>query len=251
MQQAIKSPNFKIKDCSTICYEQVKSYNFCKNKIRVVGNKSKKDIKFWFENNDEETKYGKVYVQFIDTSIEIKTNMEYSLVSEIISMDFPNGEGQKFFSCYTPFEVGKYRVLLVVEIDSFLFKYPIESVKGTQRGNVLKNCINVFSHRKVIKNKYSLHLVNNQKTAIEDKDVENKKKANHPEPITTVPFIPKAKKEIDQKKEEEIDWKKEAEKWHSAYQSILYLFSNSLQERRKLPPIENLMNEERISFSKK
>jgi len=70
-----------------------------------------------------------------------------------------------FIECYSPFSVGKFKVLLIIEIDDKIFNFELKTIKGHADNELEeKDHIKNFSHRKTIKNEFSLFLTESAKS---------------------------------------------------------------------------------------
>jgi len=190
-------------------FEQVKSYEKCKNILRIIG-LSKKKLKFEYDFECDSDKIGSVYIRFVPL---LNSNKSAEEASEKKQMLFKRGSRfSNFIECYSPFSVGKFKVLLIIEIDDKIFNFELKTIKGHADNELEeKDHIKNFSHRKTIKNEFSLFLTESAKSTkrklkeFEYETVEHAKRREKSESMNLFNAIPTAPTII--KKEKKRCWR--------------------------------------------
>jgi len=201
---------FALQNYSKPTFEQVKSYDKCKNILRIIGI-SKKKLKFEYDFDCDSDKIGNVYVRFVP----LTTNKGVEEISEKKQILFKRGsKHSNFIECYSPFSVGKFKVILIIEIEETSFNFELKAIKGLANNlQEEKDHIKNFSHRKTIKNEFSLFLTESAKSTkrklkeFDSETIEQSKRKQKPTPtenltlfnaIPTAPtLIKKEKKDVE------------------------------------------------------
>jgi len=190
-------------------FEQVKSYEKCKNILRIIG-LSKKKLKFEYDFECDSDKIGSVYIRFVPL---LNSNKSAEEASEKKQMLFKRGSRfSNFIECYSPFSVGKFKVLLIIEIDDKIFNFELKTIKGHADNELEeKDHIKNFSHRKTIKNEFSLFLTESAKSTkrklkeFEYETVEHAKRREKSESMNLFNAIPTAPTIIKKEKKDVED----------------------------------------------